>query len=143
MNFSQEVKRVTLAGKKKLDKKLIVFHGHFLFCHGQNFRNCHGHFSFFTGTFLAILSRATRHFSRAKFGVFCHGHFSKVTGTFSKNFTGKPKSFTGKKKNTGVGSFGSLHFEIFLKPHTRKKLHRALKRYSSASYHIFWVGMLL
>ena len=106
MNFSQEVKRVTLVGKKKLDTKLIVFHGHFLFCHGQIFRNCHGHFSFVTGTFLAILSRATRHFSRAKFGVFCHGHFSKVTGTFSKNVTGKPKSFTGKKKtllcSTGI-----------------------------------------
>ena len=64
-------------------------------------KNCHGHFSFFTGIFLAFLSRATSQFSRAKFGVFCHGHFFKITGTFSKSVTGKPKNVTGEK-NTGV-----------------------------------------
>ena len=86
------------------DKKPLVCHGHFWLCHGQNFRNCHGHFSFVTGIFWPILSRATRPVSRAKFGVFCHGHFYKVTGTFSTNVTGKPKSVTGKKKNTVLGA---------------------------------------
>ena len=81
------------------DKKPLVCHGHFWLCHGHNFRNCHGHFSFVTGIFWPILSRATRPVSRAKFGVFCHGHFYKVTGTFSTNVTGKPKSVTGKKKH--------------------------------------------
>ena len=80
------------------DKKPMVCHGHFWLCHGHNFRNCHGHFSFVTGIFWPILSRATRPVSRAKFGVFCHGHFYKVTGTFSTNVTGKPKSVTGKKQ---------------------------------------------
>ena len=80
------------------DKKPLVCHGHFWLCHGHNFRICHGHFSFVTGIFWPILSRATRPVSRAKFGVFCHGHFYKVTGTFSTNVTGKPKSVTGKKK---------------------------------------------
>ena len=60
-------------------------------------KKCHGHFSFFTGNFLAFLSRATNQFSRPKFGVFCHGHFFKITGTFSKSVTGKPKNVTGKK----------------------------------------------
>ena len=41
----------------------------------QNCRNCHCHFSIFTGNFCAFLSRATCQISRAKFGVFCHGHF--------------------------------------------------------------------
>ena len=86
------------------DKKPLVCHGHFWLCHGQNFRNCHRRFSFVTGMFWPILSRATRPVSRAKFGVFCHGHFYKVTGTFSTNVTGKPKSVTGKKK--------TLHFSI-------------------------------
>ena len=53
-------------------------------------KNCHGHLSFFTGIFLAFLSRVTSQFSRAKFGVFCHGHFFKITGIFSKSVTGKP-----------------------------------------------------
>ena len=63
----------------------------------QIYKNCHGHFSFFTGIFLAFLSRETSQFSQAKFGVFCYGHFFKITGTFLKNVTGKPKNVTGKK----------------------------------------------
>ena len=80
------------------DKKPMVFHGHFLLCHGQTCRNCHGHFSFFTGTFWAILSRATGQFSRAKFGVFCHGHFLQFHGDFFIKFHGQTENCHGKKK---------------------------------------------
>ena len=82
------------------DKKPMVCHGHFLLCHGQSCRNCHGHFSFFTGIFLAILSRATCQISRAKFGIFATGSFCKITVTFSWSITGKTENFTKKKKNT-------------------------------------------
>ena len=100
MNYSQKKKTGNISLWLKIsDKKPMVCHGHFWLCHRHNFRNCHGHFSFVTGIFWPILSRATRPVSRAKFGVFCHGHFYKVTGTFSTNVTGKPKSVTGKKKH--------------------------------------------
>ena len=103
MNFSQEKRNGNFSWWLKIsDKKPLVCHGHFLLCHGQNCRNRHGHFSFFTGIFLAILSRATRSFSRAKLGVFCHGNFFKKTGTFSESVTGKAKIVTGKEKNTGL-----------------------------------------
>ena len=69
MNFSQEVKRVTLAGKKKLDKKLIVFHGHFLFCHGQKSEIVTGPFAN-----LQKLSRPLFVFHGHFFGFFVTGN---------------------------------------------------------------------
>ena len=64
----------------------------------QNFRNCHGHFLFLTGIFVAFLSRVAYQFSREKFGVFCHGHFFKIKGTLSKSVPAKPKIVPWKKK---------------------------------------------
>ena len=114
MNFNLKKKPLTLTGNLKFRRKNNWFvTGTFCFVTGKNqklsrallqiCKNCHGHFSFFTGIFLAFLSRATSQFSRAKFGVFCHGHFFKITGTFSKSVTGKPKNVTGKKKHCSQG----------------------------------------
>ena len=109
MNDQLTFPSVTLTGDLKFRKKNNWFvTGTFCFVTGKNHKlsrallqickNCHGHFSFFTGIFWAFLSRATSPFSRAKFGVFCHGHVFKFTGTFSKSVTGKPKIVTGEEK---------------------------------------------
>ena len=102
MNSSLKKKKpVTLTGDLKFRRKINWFvTGTFCFVTAKNqklsrallqiCKNCHGHLSFFTGIFLAFLSRVTSQFSRAKFGVFCHGHFFKITGIFSKSVTGKP-----------------------------------------------------
>ena len=100
--FPRKKKNVNFSWWLKIsDKKPMVCHGHFLLCHGQTCRNCHGHFSFFTGIFLAILSRATRQFSRAKFGVFCHGHFMQIHGHFFIKCHGQTENCHGKKNTAG------------------------------------------
>ena len=99
--FAEKKKTVTLTGDLKFRRKINWFvTGTFCFVTAKNqklsrallqiCKICHGHLSFFTGIFLAFLSRVTSQFSRAKFGVFCHGHFFKITGIFSKSVTGKP-----------------------------------------------------
>ena len=126
--FPWKKKPVTLTGDLKFRRKNNWFvTGTFCFVTGKNqklsrallqiCKNCHGHFSFFTGILLAFLSRATSQFSRAKFGVFCHGHFFKITGTFSKSVTGKPKNVTGKKKH-----WADLFWIIIIKRNQRKSL---------------------
>ena len=116
-----ENKLVTLTGDLKFRRKNNWFvTGTFCFVTGKNqklsrallqiCKNCHGHFSFFTGIFVAFVSRAAYQFSRAKFGVFCHGHFFKITGTISKSVTGKPKNVTGKKTLPLSSSTGARLF---------------------------------
>ena len=103
MNFSLNKKPVTLTGDLKFRRKNNWFvTGTFCFVTGKNqklsrallqiCKNCHGHFSFFTGIFFGFFVTGN-----LKYGVFCHGHFFKITGTFSKSVTDKPKNVTGKK----------------------------------------------
>ena len=84
----------------------MVFHGRFMLCHGQNFRNCHGHFLFFTGSFLALCYGQLVNFqSRALFQI--HGNFFEKCHGQTENFHGKKNTVTARAQKMYQGTFES------------------------------------